>query len=126
MESTGLMSSLKRLMDTVLGICQTRIALLSNEIEEERVRVGQMLLFGAAALVCFGLAIILLLVFIVVLFWEEHLWVLGGLTALFFIAGFVLWNALQNVLKEKSKLFSASLAELGHDRDHLAPAPRYE
>ena len=126
MESTGLMSSLKRLMDTVLEICQTRIALLSNEIEEERVRVGQMLLLGSAALVCFGLAIILLLVFIVVLFWEQHVLVLGGLTAIFFIAGFVLWNALQNALKEKSKLFSASLAELGHDRDHLAPAPRYE
>jgi uncharacterized membrane protein YqjE len=126
MESTGLMNSLKRLLDTVLGICQTRIALLSNEIEEERVRVGQMLLLGSAALVCFGLAIILLLVFIVVIFWEQHVLVLGGLTAIFFIAGFVLWNALQNALKEKSKLFSASLAELGHDRDQLAPTPKYE
>jgi uncharacterized membrane protein YqjE len=66
------------------------------------------------------------LTFIVVLFWEQHVLVLGGLTAIFFIAGFVLWNALQNALKEKSKLFSASLAELGHDREHLAPAPRYE
>ena len=124
MESTGLMGSLKRLMDTLLSICQTRIALLSNEIEEERLRVGQILLYASGALLCFGLAIMLLTVFIVVLFWDDRLVVLGGLTTLFFVAGFVLWNALRGLVKEKTKLFSTSLAELGHDRDHLTSAPR--
>jgi uncharacterized membrane protein YqjE len=123
-ESTGLMGSLKRLTDTLLSICQTRIALLSNEIEEERLRVGQMLLYASGVLLCFGLAIMLLTVFIVVLFWDNRLEVLGGLTALFFIAGFVLWNALRGMVNEKSKLFSASLAELGHDRDRLVSTPR--
>lgn len=123
-ESTGLMESLKRLVCTLLAISQTRLELLSNEIEEERLRVGQMLLYGSVALLFFGLSIMLLTVFVVVLFWDNYcLLVLGGLAALFFVAGLLVWNALRSMVKEKSKLFSASLAELADDRDRLAPRP---
>jgi len=121
-ESTGLMESLERLAGTVLAIFQTRLELLSNEMEEERVRIEQMLLYGSVALFFFGLAIMLLTAFIVVLFWDSHrLLVLGGFTALFFVAGLLVLNELRRVAREKSKLFSASLAELADDRDRLAP-----
>jgi uncharacterized membrane protein YqjE len=121
-ESTGLMESLERLAGTLLAIFQTRLELLSNEMEEERVRIEQMLLYGSVALFFFGLAIMLLTAFIVVLFWDSHrLLVLGGFTALFFVAGLLVLNELRRVAREKSKLFSASLAELADDRDRLAP-----
>ena len=121
-ESTGLMESLERLAGTLLAIFQTRLELLSNEMEEERVRIEQMLLYGSVALFFFGLAIMLLTAFIVVLFWDSHrLLVLGGFTALFFVAGLLVLNELRRVAGEKSKLFSASLAELADDRDRLAP-----
>jgi uncharacterized membrane protein YqjE len=121
-ESTGLMESLERLAGTLLAIFQTRLELLSNEMEEERVRIEQMLLYGSVALFFFGLAIMLLTAFIVVLFWDSHrLLVLGGFTALFFVAGLLVLNELRRVVREKSKLFSASLAELAYDRDRLAP-----
>lgn len=123
-ESTGLLESLKRLAGTLLAIIQTRLELLSNEMEEERLRIGQMLLYGSVALFLFGLTIMLLTVFFVVLFWDEHrLLVLAGFTALYFIAGLLVWSALRRVSREKSKLFSASLAELADDRDRLAPPP---
>lgn len=123
-ESGGLMESLRRLADTLLAIFQTRIELLSNEIEEERLRIAQMLLFGSVALLFFGLAIIMLTVFFVVLFWDSNrLLVLGGFTALYFVAGLLVWNTLRRMAREKSKLFSASLAELADDRDRLAPLP---
>lgn len=123
-ESGGLMESLKRLAGTSLAILQTRLELLSNEVEEERLRVGQMLLYVSVALFFFGLAIMLLTVFIVVLFWDSYrLLVLGGLTALFFVAGLLVWIALRRLAREKSKLFSASLAELADDRERLAPRP---
>lgn len=123
-ESSGLMESLKRLVGTSLAIFQTRLDLFSNEIEEERVRVAQMLLYGSVALFLFGLAIMLLTVFVVVLFWDSYrLAVLGGFTALFFVAGLLVWNALHRLASEKSKLFSVSLAELADDRDQLAPRP---
>lgn len=121
-ESGGLMESLKRLTGTLLVIFQTRLELLSNEMEEERLRIGQMLLYGSAALLFFGLTIMLLTVFIVVLFWDSYrLQVLGGLSVLFFVAGLLLWNALRRVAREKPRLFSSSLAEFSDDRDRLAP-----
>lgn len=123
-ESGGLMESLRRLADTLLAIFQTRIELLSNEIEEERLRIAQMLLFGGVALLFFGLSIIMLTVFFVVLFWDSHrVLVLGGFTALYFVAGLLVWNTLRRMAREKSRLFSASLAELADDRDRLAPLP---
>lgn len=123
-ESTGLMESLKRMAGTLLVIFQTRLALLSNEVEEERLHVGQMLLYGSVALLFFGLAIILLTVFILMLFWDsQRLLVLGGFTALYFVAGLLAWNALRRMARERSKLFSTSLAELADDRDWLAPRP---
>lgn len=121
-ESGGLMESLKRLTGTLLVIFQTRLELLSNEMEEERLRIGQMLLYGSAALLFFGLTIMLLTVFIVVLFWDSYrLQVLGGLSVFFFVAGLLLWNALRRVAREKPRLFSSSLAEFSDDRDRLAP-----
>jgi len=70
------------------------------------------------------LSSILLTVFIVVLFWDsQRLPVLGGFTALYFVAGLLLWNALRRVAQQKSKVFSVSLAELVYDCDRLTPQP---
>ena len=121
-ESGGLLESLKRLVGTVLAIVQTRIELLSNEFEDERLRIRQMLLYGSFVFFCFGLTIMLLTVFIVVACWDNYrLQVLGGMTALFFIAGILSWIALRRVARQKSRLFSTSLAELQNDRDNLEP-----
>jgi uncharacterized membrane protein YqjE len=123
-ESGGLMESLKRLAGTSLAIFQTRLELLSNEVEEERLRIEQMLLYGSIALFFFGLAIMLVTAFIVVLFWDsQRLLVLGCLAVLYFVAGLLVWNALLRVAREKSRLFSASLAELASDRIRITHRP---
>lgn len=109
---------------TLLAILQTRIELLSNEMEEERLHIGRMFLYGGIALLFFGLAIMLLTMFVLVLFWDSHrLLMLGGFAALFFVAGLLAYNALRRVARERSKLFSTSLAELANDRDWLAHRP---
>lgn len=121
-ESDGLMGSLRRLANTLLAIVQTRLELLSNELEEERLRIEQKLLYGSVALFFFGLSILLLTVFIVVLLWDNNrLLVLGCFAGLYFAAGLLAWNALRRVTREKSKLFSVSLAELADDRELLVP-----
>jgi uncharacterized membrane protein YqjE len=122
--STGLLESLKRMTSTLLVIIQTRIELLGNEIEEERLRVRQMVFYGSVALFLFAMATMLLTVFVVVLFWDSYrLQVLGGLTALFFIAGLLVWNALRSMTNERPRLFSTSLSELSDDIDRLTPKP---
>lgn len=118
------MESLKRMAGTLLAIFQTRLELLSIEVEEERLNIKQMLLYGSIALLFFGLATILLTTFVVVIFWDSYrLQVLASFTVLYFVAGLLAWNALNRVANKKSQLFSASLAALADDRDQLAPLP---
>lgn len=123
-ESTGLIESSKRVAGTFLAILQTRLELLSNEIEEERLRLKQMLFYASIALFFFGLSIMLLTVLVVVIFWENHrLLVLGELAALYFVIGALLWGALHRAAQQRPMLFSASLAELIDDRNRLADRP---
>ena len=120
--SIRLSESLKRVAGAMFSIAQTRLELLANELEEERLHFEQTLLYSGIALLFFGLSIMLLTVFIVVAFWDiQRLLVLGSLAALFFIAGLLVWNASRNLIRKKSKLFSTSLAELSSDRNQLAP-----
>ncbi len=118
------MESLKRMTGTLLAIFQTRLELLSIEVEEERLNIKQMLLYGSIALLFFGLAIILMTAFVLVVFWDSYrLQVLAGFIGSYFVAAAFAWNALQRVANRKSQLFSASLAELADDLDQLAPPP---
>ncbi len=120
--SIRLSESLKRVAGTMFSIAQTRLELLANELEEERLHFEQTLLYSGIALFFFGLSIMLLTVFIVVAFWDsQRLLVLGSLAALFFIAGLLVWNASRNLIRKTPKLFSTSLAELSSDRNQLVP-----
>lgn len=114
------MGSVKRLLSTLTSIAATRLELLANELQEERLRLAQMLLFALVALFCFSVAILLLVMLIVVLFWDEHRFaVLAGFSALFFVSGTLLALLLRSKIHAGSRLFSASLAELAKDSERL-------
>ena len=120
MAEAGLLGSVRRLLFTLSSIASTRLELLANELHEERLHVEQMLLYFFTALFCFGMTILLLTVFVIALFWDEHrLAVLGGLSVLFLVAGVMLAVRLKNTARSKSRLFSVSLAELARDREQL-------
>lgn len=119
-EHSGLLGSVKRLLATLAGMVATRLELLVNEWQEEQLRLVQMLLFALFAVFCFCMGLLLLALFLVVLFWDEHrLAVLAALTLTFFVSGGVLVMLLQSKWRQGSKLFSASLAELTKDRKSL-------
>jgi uncharacterized membrane protein YqjE len=117
--SSGLMGSAKRLASTLTSIVSTRLELLANELQEERLRLTQMLLFYLCALFCFGMGVLLLTVFIMVLFWDDYHFAVLGLCILFFVLGTLMAMLLRNKAQSKSKLFSVSLAELAKDREQL-------
>jgi len=119
-QSAGLLESVKRLASTLISIVSTRMELLANELQEERLRLTQMFFFSLLALFCFGMALLLLTVFVTVLFWDDHrLAVLGGLCVLFLLLGTLMAVLLRSKAQSKPKLFSATLAELAGDRTHL-------
>jgi uncharacterized membrane protein YqjE len=119
-QNAGVLGSLRNLAATLVAVARTRIEILSTEVEEEKIRIGQMLLFGVAALFFLGLGIIFASAFLTVLFWETHrLFVLGSLAFLFLAAGVIAVRLLQSKAREKSCLFADSLGELAKDHSRL-------
>lgn len=117
----GLIESIKTLAGTLLAMGQTRLELLSVEIEEERIWLTSMLVWTLIALSCAALAVILATLLIVVIFWDTYrLQALGIMIALFVVGAILAWRVLRNMARRKPRLFSASLKELSKDREQLA------
>lgn len=119
--SPGLLVSLRNLASTLVAVVQTRLELLSTEVKEEQLRLLQLLLGASLALFFFALGIIMLTLFVVVLFWDTHRVPVTILFAVLYLAiGAIFGLVALSKAREKSRLFSASLAELSKDRQQLA------
>lgn len=118
----GLFSSLRQLLATTVEIARVRLALFSTEIEQEKLRLFDAVLWAGLALLLLGLGMLMLSAFVVVLFWDSHrLLALGALTLLYLGAGtWLLYRARQR-LRSPGGLFNTSVAELARDRDGLTP-----
>lgn len=115
--SQGLFASVRQLLGTVLEFAQIRIALISNEIEQEKLRLFGGLLWAGLALLMLGLGALLLTIFIVVLFWDSYrLQALGGLAILFLSVGSGLLGVAYTRLRKPGGLFHNSAEELFRDR----------
>lgn len=116
----GLFASLRRLLGTAIETVQVRLALLSNELEQEKLRIFDGLLWAGLALLLLGLGTLLLCGLIVVLFWDDHrLAALGALSALFLGVGAWLMQAAREHLRQPGGPFNTSVEELGRDRAGL-------
>ena len=120
LEGAGLFASLKRVIAGLLGIVASRVELLANEWEEERLRLTQALLFALFALFCFCMGILFLALFIVLFFWQDHpLLVVSVLALSFFALAILFFRLLFSKLSQKSIPFADTLAELKKDVNSL-------
>jgi uncharacterized membrane protein YqjE len=118
--SEGLLESLRNLARTSLAIVQTRIEIFASEIDEERTRLARIALLAAAAAFCLGLAVILLVFFLVVLFWDtDRLLAIGVLAGVFAVGGIAACLGLRAAVSKRPKFLSATLAELRKDGTRL-------
>lgn len=121
-QSNGLVASVKALMSTLLCIAQTRLELLANEMEEDRLRMIRLVLFSLFMFLFFCLGIVMFTLMIIVIYWDTYRLLAIGLVALTYLvvaAGLAVYLARQ--VKQKPKIFSASIAELIKDRVALEP-----
>ena len=116
----GLLHSIKHLAQTLLGAAQTRLEILATEIEEERVRLEQLLLFVLAAGFCLGMGIVLCVALVVLFYWDTHrLAAVGILAVAFLAAGVALGMILRDKVKTRPKAFAVTRGELAKDRAML-------
>ena len=122
--SPGLLTSLQRLMETLLEILHTRVEIVATEFEEERVRLRELVVFGSLTLFFVSVGLTLATLFVVALYWDTHrLAVLGGVALLYLGLGGFTAICLNRRLKSRPRLFSTTLSELEKDRDQLSSRP---
>ena len=116
----GLGGSLRRFGESVLGLFETRVEILSLEWAEERRTLTRLLLIVFAIVACLQMAIVMGLVFLMLAIGQEYrVLVLGiaTLALLLVVAGGTLY--LRSWLKRRSPMFSATIAEIRKDRDWI-------
>lgn len=111
---------LRGLIANGVAIAQTRLELLAVEAQEERLRISEILFNTILAALFIGFGCVLLAVLVTVWLWDSHrLLTLGLFTLLFLLAGWLSASRAASAVRQGSRLFAASLAELARDRDAL-------
>jgi uncharacterized membrane protein YqjE len=112
--------SLRGLASSLIEFASVRLELLSIESREEALRLGELLLFGAVAIVLLSLGLAFLSVLLTVLLWDSHrLLALAVFAAVFLTLGAVAYVAARARLAKGSRLWGDSLDELNRDKERL-------
>jgi uncharacterized membrane protein YqjE len=120
----GLLESLTALAATLLAIAHTRLDLLSTDLEEEREHLLSLLALVLVTLFSLGVGVVLVVILLVVAFWDTHrLLLLGSFAVLFLAMGIAAWRFAIHKVRTKPRLFAASMSELVKDHEQLVSRP---
>ena len=120
MSQENLLSSLKGLASTVASIAQTRLELLSLDVQIARSKFISLLVMIISALFFLFFGLVMLALLIVIYSWEtDRMMALGLLTGAFLSIGVILAILITQSLRKMPRLFEASIAELAKDREAL-------
>jgi uncharacterized membrane protein YqjE len=115
--SAGLLDSLRRLVDTGLGLAQGRLELLSVELQQEKHRFVELLVWTFLAVALGLVAVIVVSFTIVVLFWESaRVPVLVVLGALYIAATIWAISRLRRLLRSGRRPLHDTIEEFKKDR----------
>lgn len=107
----------------LLGVVQTRLELLGLELADARDHLIALFALTAVAVFFSGVAVVTLLAWLIVAYWEQRLMILGTATVLFaLLALLAVWRASRHA-QAGAHMFSDSLQALQTDRAALRPAP---
>ena len=117
----AIVESLSRLAGTFITIVQTRLELITVEVEEESLRFFGYFLFALAAMYCIGMALLLGVLLIVVTFWDTRQLVPALISLMVFFALFsvTIILGIRKHYRLKPGLLSHTLRELSRDIEQL-------
>lgn len=114
--SSGLLGSLRTLGADALASVRDRLALFSLELQEEKYRLIQIVIWISAAAFAMTMAITFASITLVYLFWESaRLAVLGGLTLFYVVAAIAILVSFRRFLARQPRPFDGVLQELTED-----------
>ena len=116
----GLFASIAQMLATVIGIAQTRLELLTTELQEEVHRVAEIVVYSVIALLSAGAGMFLLALVVIFLFWDTHRVLAAvSVTGVFFLIAVVAGLILRAKVRAKPPMLDATIAELKKDRASL-------
>ena len=121
-EGGGVWGAARAKAATWVAIGHTRLELLSNELEVARMTIMRQLMLALALLFCVGLGIVLTVIALALLFWEQRLLVMALAGALFWALAAYFYLAMRRNDAKAEPLFTDSLAELQEDLRQLKAA----
>lgn len=121
-EREGLTASLKSMAATVLAMAQTRLELLGNEVEVEKLRLLRMLLLAQTLMFTALVAVLLCVGFLTLWLWEFRLGILAICIAVFSALAWWAYRSLMQVVQRPESTFASSLTELQEDLRRLKAA----
>lgn len=120
MSQENLLSSIKNLAATGASIAQTRLELLSVDVQVARSKFLQSLVMIISALFFLFFGLVMFALLIVIYSWEsDRILALSLLTGAFISIGVILAAIVIQSLRTMPKLFEASIAELAKDAEEL-------
>ena len=121
MSQENLLSSIKGLASTGASIAQTRLELLSLDVQIARSKFIGLLVMIISALFFLFFGLVMLALLIVIYSWEtDRMMALGLLTGAFLSVGLILAALIMQSLRKMPRLFEASITELAKDREALS------
>ena len=115
-----MLGSVRDLARILLSFAETRTRLAATELEEQSLRLVEILLWLAAAIFFLGVTLLFVAVLIVLHFWDsDRLLAAGLIAALFAGAGVVSALMVLARMRARPKFLAATLAELHRDKERL-------
>lgn len=110
----------RELARTLLSFAETRTRLAATELEEQSIRLVEILLWVGAALFFFGVTLLFVAVLVVLHFWDsDRLLAAGLIAALFAGAGVASALIVRARMLARPKFLAATLTELQRDKERL-------
>jgi uncharacterized membrane protein YqjE len=119
---SSVLTAASSLLENLLSAVHNRVQIFSIELQEEKIRAIQLLVWVAAIVFAGMMTVAFASLTVIYFFWENaRLAALGGMTVFYAVGLFILWKKLQAYLARQPKPFEATLSELEKDRACIPP-----
>ena len=116
----SLFNSVAQMLATAIGFAQTRLELLTTELQEEIHRAAEIMVYTAIAVLAAGVGLFLLALVIIFAFWDTHRLAASiAVTVTVFLIAVVAGLVLRAKVRAKPPMLDATIAELKKDRAAL-------
>jgi uncharacterized membrane protein YqjE len=120
--SGGLMDSVRRLANSVLGLMHNRLSLIAVELQEEKIRAINHIIWLSVAMALGVAGVLVAIATLAIFLWERagYAGLIGLALLTLGLAALALWLLRRRILNGPQP-FATSVAEIGRDFETLRP-----